>query len=101
MSTIQLNAWTANNFTTGDMTDILFLSVILLCCTIISVAGLKITPTLSFLISFLQNILCKHNAWADDNLATLDMLFLSIIAQYNKPNKSKNDTRAFVNCLLL
>ena len=77
MNTIQLNSWTANNFTTGD---ILFLSVILKCYIIISVACLKITLPLCLLISFLQNILCNHNVWAADNLATYDMLFLSIIA---------------------
>ena len=55
LSTIQLNAWAADYFTTADI----------------------------------------------NNLAPLDMLFLSIIAKYNKPNKSKNHTDTFVYYLLL
>ena len=50
--------------------------------------------TLSFL---LNRIPCKHNAWASNNLAPLDMPFLSIIA---KPNKSKHHTSTFVYYLL-
>ena len=41
----------------------------------------------------------KLNVWAANNLAPLDVLILSIVDQYNKPNKSKNHTKAF--CLLL
>ena len=50
-----------------------------------------------YLLSFLHNsIPCKHNAWAADNLAPLDMPFLSILAYYNKPKKSENHTSTFV-----
>ena len=38
--------------------------------------------------------------WAADNLAPLDMPYLSI-AQYNNPNKSENHTSTFVYCLLV
>ena len=42
------------------------------------------------MLSFLHNkIPCKHkNVWVAHNLTHLDMLFLSIIAYFNKPNKS-------------
>ena len=52
--------------------------------------------------SVLHNrIPCEHNnklnAWASDNLAPLDMPFLSTIAKiYNKPNKSQYHTSTFV-----
>ena len=47
---------------------------------------------------------CEHNnernAWAVNNLAPLYMPFLSIIAYYNKPNKSQNQTNTlFITCL--
>ena len=48
---------------------------------------------------------CEHNnernAWVADNLAPLDMPFLSIIAYYNKPNESQNHiSTLFITCLL-
>ena len=47
---------------------------------VIRLIGLKITLTLCLLLSFLHNrIPCKHNTWAVDNLALLDMLYLSFI----------------------
>ena len=64
---------------------------------IISLTGLKITLPLFLLLSFVHNrIPCKHNAWAADNLAPLDILFICIIAYYNMPNKFKIHTRTFV-----
>ena len=58
--------WVADNFAT----DI-----------VIRLIGLKVTLPLCLLISFLHNrILHKHDVWAANNLAPLDMLFLSIIA---------------------
>ena len=66
--------WVSNNF----IADILFLSVIVY--NVISLIGLKITLQLCLLLSFLQNrIPCKHNVWADDNLALRDVHFLSIM----------------------
>ena len=68
LSTIQLNVWVA---------DILFLSVI-------SLKGQKITLPLCLLLSVLHNrIPCKHNV--SDNIAPLDMLFLSIIVSLTSP----------------
>ena len=73
--TIQLNVWAADNFI---IADILFLSVIL---CVISLTSLKITLPLCLLLSFSQNrILCKHNAWTNNNLTPLHILFPSIIA---------------------
>ena len=70
---------------------------------VMSLTGLKITLILCLLLSSLHSRTpCEHssklNTWAVDNLAPLDMLFLSIIAliQYNKPNRSKNHTSTFV-----
>ena len=41
-----------------------------------SLIGLKITMLLCLLLSFLHNrIPCTHNAWATDNLTSLDWLF--------------------------
>ena len=58
--------WVADNFTTD---------------TVIRLIGLKVTLPLCLLLSFLHNrIPCKHDVWAADNLASLDILFLSIIA---------------------
>ena len=75
LSTIQLNVWTADNFITAD---IFFLLVIY---NIISLTALTITLPWCLLLSFLHNkIHCKQNAWAVDNLAPLDMPFVSIIA---------------------
>ena len=57
---------------------------------------------LYLLLSFLHNrIPCKHNVWAPNIFKPLDMLFLSTIVQYNKPNKSKNHISTFVYYLLL
>ena len=68
LSTIQLNAWVADNFTT----DILVLSVILQCYK--SNRCKNCIATL--LLGFLHNrIPCKHNEWEADNLVPLDMVF--------------------------
>ena len=68
---------------------------------VMSLTGLKITVPLCLLLCFMHNrIPCNHNAWAADNLAPLDMLFLCIIAQYNEPNKSKNLTSICIYYLL-
>ena len=62
------------------------------------------THSILFITQLLHNrVPCGHNnernAWAADNLAPLDMPFLSIID--NKPNKSQNHTRTlFITCLL-
>ena len=70
MSTIQLNAWVVNN---------LISSFYQLCNDVISLTSLKITLPLYLLLSVLRSrIPCKHNAWAADNLAPLNVLFLSI-----------------------
>ena len=47
-----------------------------------------------------NKIFCEHNAWVADNIVPLDMLFLSIITKYNKPNKYKNNTSTFAYYLL-
>ena len=94
LSTIQLNVWAVDNFTTAD---ILVLSVILQCYKSNRCKNYKITLPFCLLLSFLHNrIPCRHNAWAANNLAPLDMVFLSIITEYNKCNKSKNHTSTFV-----
>ena len=57
--------------------------------------------SLHILLRFLHNrIPCKHNARAANNLTPLNMLFLSIIVWYNKPNKFKNHTSTFVYYLV-
>ena len=76
LSTIQLNAWVTDDY---DTADILFVSY----CKVISLTGLKFTLPLCLLLVD-NEIPNKHNnklnAWEADNLAPLDMSFLSIIA---------------------
>ena len=70
LTSIQLIAWVANNFTT---TDILFYQLYYI---FISPTGLKIILLLCLLLSFLHTrITCKHKEWAADILTSLDMLF--------------------------
>ena len=71
---IQLNTWAADNL------PMLISFLYQLYYNVISLTGLKITQLLCLLLSFLHNrIPCMHNVWAADNLAPLDMPFLSII----------------------
>ena len=64
---------------------------------VISLKGLENLTAMVFITLLLAHrIPCEHNAWAADNLASLDMPFLSIIACYNKPNKHENHTSTFV-----
>ena len=46
---------------------------------VVSLIGINITQSFCLLLSFLHDrILCKHNAWAPNNLEPLDMFFLFI-----------------------
>ena len=67
---IQSNVWEPDKFITADI------------CNVISPTSLKTTLSLRLLLSFLHNgIPCKHNVWESNNLASLHMPLLPIIAQ--------------------